>query len=321
MGDWSDVSILITGGTGTFGQECVRTLLNDYRPRRVIVFSRDELKQHQMRLNGFDDSNLRYFIGDVRDLERLRRAMRGVDLVIHAAAMKHVPVCEYNPVEAVLTNVTGTRNVVEAALDTGVQKVMFISTDKAVNPINLYGATKLVGEKLIVQANAYSGGGFPRFSSVRYGNVVGSSGSVVPLFLSQRKQGVVTVTDPRMDRFWIKLSDGVRFVLQCLDEMLGGEVFIPKLSSMNIMDLVKAVAPECDIEYVGMRLGEKLHEVLISEDEAARAEEAEASKDPLLGKIFSERFRVEEVLGEGGMAKVYRAVMLYAKNWHHIKTV
>lgn len=260
--------ILVTGGTGSFGRKFTEMVLHEHQPKKLIIFSRDELKQHEMRVSGLDDPRLRYFIGDVRDVDRLRRAMHGVDIVVHAAALKQVPACEYNPIEAVLTNIMGARNVIEAALDCGVKKVMALSTDKAVNPVNLYGATKLVAEKLFVQANAYAGATGTRFSCVRYGNVVGSRGSVIPLFLQQRQNGQVTVTDPRMTRFWITLDQGVRFVIRCIEEMQGGEVFVPKIPSMNIMDLVAAVAPGCEVKYIGIRPGEKLHEVLISEDEA-----------------------------------------------------
>jgi UDP-N-acetylglucosamine 4,6-dehydratase len=273
--NWSEMNILVTGGTGSFGKRFTDIMLKNFHPRRLVIFSRDELKQHEMRVGGFDQSNLRYFIGDVRDVDRLRRAMHGVDIVIHAAALKQVPTCEYNPIEAVLTNVMGARNVIEASLDTGVKKVMTINTDKAVNPVNLYGATKLVAEKLFVQANAYSGIGPTRFSCVRYGNVVGSRGSVIPLFLEQRNNGKVTITDQRMTRFWITLEQGVRFVIRCVEQMHGGEVFVPKIPSMNIMDLAKAVAPDCDVENIGIRPGEKLHEVLISEDEAHQTVELE----------------------------------------------
>jgi len=266
-------SILITGGTGSFGQSFAELLLREGDPRRVIIFSRDELKQHDMRVRGFTDPRLRYFIGDVRDVDRLRRAMQNVEVVVHAAALKQVPACEYNPIEAVLTNVMGGRNVIDAALDAGVKKVVMISTDKAVNPVNLYGATKLVSEKLFVQANAYRGSGPTRFSCVRYGNVVGSRGSVIPLFLAQKRTGKVSVTDPRMTRFWITLGQGVRFVASCLATMHGGEIFVPKIPSMNIMDLVKTVAPGCTAETIGIRPGEKLHEVLISEDEARHTTE------------------------------------------------
>ena len=249
-------------------KKCARILLNEFEPRRLIIFSRDELKQHEMRVAGFDHPCLRYFIGDVRDVDRLRRAMVGVDVVIHAAALKQVPACEYNPIEAIQTNVNGGRNVIDAALDNMVKRVLALSTDKAVNPVNLYGATKLVAEKLFVQANAYRGGDPIRFSSVRYGNVAGSRGSVIPLFQEQRKSGKVTITDPRMTRFWITLEQGVRFVLRSIETMVGGEVFVPKIASMKMIDLATAIAPNCEIQVIGIRSGEKLHEVLLSEDEA-----------------------------------------------------
>jgi UDP-N-acetylglucosamine 4,6-dehydratase/5-epimerase len=268
MFDLRKRSILITGGTGSFGKKCAQILLEEFEPSRLIIFSRDELKQHEMRIAGFDHPSLRYFIGDVRDVDRLRRAMVGVDVVIHAAALKQVPACESNPIEAIQTNVNGGKNVIEAALDNRVQRVLAMSTDKAVNPVNLYGATKLVAEKLFVQANAYRGGDPIRFSSVRYGNVAGSRGSVIPLFQEQRKSGKVTITDPRMTRFWITLEQGVRFVLKSIETMVGGEVFVPKIASMKMIDLATAIAPNCEIEVIGIRPGEKLHEVLLSEDEA-----------------------------------------------------
>ena len=266
--NWQELAVLVTGGTGSFGRKFVDVMLRELHPRRLIVLSRDELKQHEMRVAGCDHPSLRYFIGDVRDRERLRRAFQGVDVVVHAAALKQVPACEYNPNEAILTNVIGARNVIDAALDAGVSHVMAISTDKAVNPINLYGATKLCAEKLLVQSNAYAGGRRTRFSCVRYGNVIGSRGSVIPLFLEQRRQDFVTVTDPRMTRFWLTLDQGVRFVIQCIERMSGGEVFVPKIPSVRILDVVTAVAPDCRVVEIGIRPGEKLHEVLISEDEA-----------------------------------------------------
>ncbi len=271
--DWEDKTVLVTGGTGSFGKKFVQVMLKDYRPKRLIIFSRDEWKQSEMRQKGFNDASLRYFIGDVRDQARLLRAMTGVDIVVHAAALKQITACEYNPIEAVMTNIMGSRNVIDAAIDRGVKKVMAISTDKAVNPINLYGATKLVAEKLFTQANSYSGMGPPRFSCVRYGNVVGSRGSVIPLFLEQKKTGKVTVTDPRMTRFWITLEQGVRFVIKCIEQMSGGEIFVPKIPSMNIMSLVEAVAKGSEIELIGIRPGEKLHESLISEDESRHVRE------------------------------------------------
>ena len=267
MMDLHDKVILVTGGTGSFGRMFARTVLERFQPRKLIVFSRDELKQSEMHRE-FPHKNIRYFIGDVRDLDRLRRAMRGVDIVVHAAAMKQVPACEYNPFEAVKTNVIGGANVIEAAIDAKVTKVLAISTDKAVNPVNLYGATKLCAEKLFVQGNSYAGEAGTRWSCARYGNVVGSRGSVIPLFMEQRPTGVITVTDQRMTRFWITLQQGVDFVLQCLDVMEGGEIFVPKIPSMHIMELVEAIAPGCEVRYTGIRPGEKLHEVLVSEDES-----------------------------------------------------
>ncbi len=273
--DWSKKVVLVTGGTGSFGKKMVRILLDEYHPAKVIVYSRDELKQHEMRTTGYQDENLRYFIGDVRDLDRMRRAFEGVDIVIHAAALKQVPACEYNPMEAIKTNILGSSNVIDAALDAGVERVVALSTDKAVNPINLYGATKLAAEKLFIQSNSYAGGRKTRFACVRYGNVVGSRGSVVPVFLRQRDSGEVSITDERMTRFWISLEQGVRFVIRCVEQMHGGEVFVPKIASMSIIDLAKSIAPEAKINVVGIRPGEKLHEVLISEDEARTTVELE----------------------------------------------
>lgn len=277
MVDWKNTTILITGGTGSFGRKFTEIMLKEYYPKKLIIFSRDELKQHEMRQFYPDTENspIRYFIGDVRDRERLNRALKGVDLVVHAAALKQVPACEYNPFEAVQTNIMGAKNLIDASIDQGVKKVMAISTDKAVNPINLYGATKLCAEKLFVQGNSYAGGGHPRFSCARYGNVVNSRGSVVSIFLEQRKNGRITVTDPRMTRFWITLEQGVRFVIKCLERMHGGEIFVPKIPSMKILDLAKALAPDCKIGYIGIRAGEKLNEVLISEDESRHTVELE----------------------------------------------
>ncbi len=260
--------ILVTGGTGSFGKKFIEILLREYHPAKLIVFSRDELKQHEMRISGFEQPNLRYFIGDVRDQQRLKRAMNGVDVVIHAAALKQVPACEYNPMEAIKTNILGSSNVIEAALDAGVERVMALSTDKAVSPVNLYGATKLSAEKLFVQSNAYAAGTSTRFSCVRYGNVVGSRGSVIPIFIKQRSTGRLTITDERMTRFWLTLEQGVRFVIHCTEQMHGGEVFVPKIPSTHIVDLAKVIAPEAELDVIGIRPGEKLHEVLINEDEA-----------------------------------------------------
>jgi UDP-N-acetylglucosamine 4,6-dehydratase/5-epimerase len=266
--DWANKVVLVTGGTGSFGKKFIEILLKEYHPAKVIVFSRDELKQHDMRASGFDHPNLRYFIGDVRDQPRLLRAFDGVDIVVHTAALKQVPACEYNPMEAIKTNILGSSNVIDAALDAGVEKVLALSTDKAVNPVNLYGATKLAAEKLFIQSNYYAGDKVTRMSCTRYGNVVGSRGSVVPLFIKQRGNGSVTITDERMTRFWISLDQGVRFVVRCIEEMHGGEVFVPKIPSMSMMDLARVIAPDAQIKITGIRPGEKLHEVLISEDEA-----------------------------------------------------
>jgi UDP-N-acetylglucosamine 4,6-dehydratase len=266
--EWSNKVVLITGGTGSFGKKLTRILLDEYKPAKIIIFSRDELKQHEMRAAGFDAPNLRFFIGDVRDESRLKRAFEGVDIVVHAAALKQVPACEYNPMEAIKTNILGSGNVIDAALDAGVERVVALSTDKAVNPVNLYGATKLAAEKLFIQSNSYAGGRKTRFSCVRYGNVVGSRGSVVPVFLKQRDNGEITITDDRMTRFWISLEQGVRFVIRCAEQMYGGEVFVPKIPSMTITELAKAIAPNAKVNVIGIRPGEKLHEVLISEDEA-----------------------------------------------------
>jgi UDP-N-acetylglucosamine 4,6-dehydratase len=273
--NWSEQVVLVTGGTGSFGRRFVELMLQEYRPHKLIVFSRDELKQHEMRSAGLDHPSLRYFIGDVRDSQRLERALAGVTVVVHAAALKQVPACEYNPFEAIQTNIMGGKNVIDAAINRGVRRIVALSTDKAVNPINLYGATKLCAEKMFVQANAYAGAQDTRFSCVRYGNVVGSRGSVVPIFLEQRKRGKVTITDPRMTRFWITLDQGARFVARCIEQMHGGEIFIPKIPSMKLLDMALALAPDCQIESIGIRPGEKLHEVLLSEDEARDAVEAE----------------------------------------------
>ena len=273
--NWSEQVVLITGGTGSFGRKFVDLMLREHPPRKLIIFSRDELKQHDMRISGFDHPSLRYFIGDVRDEQRLARAFAGVTVVVHAAAMKQVPACEYNPFEAIQTNVIGGRNVIDAAINCGVHRILALSTDKAVNPVNLYGATKLCAEKMFVQANAYSGAQDTRFSCARYGNVVGSRGSVIPVFLEQRKRGRITITDPRMTRFWITLDQGVRFVVRCIEQMHGGEIFVPKIPSMKLMEVAKALAPGCEVQVVGIRPGEKLHEALLSENEARHTVEVD----------------------------------------------
>jgi UDP-N-acetylglucosamine 4,6-dehydratase/5-epimerase len=267
--DFKGKTILITGGTGSFGSKLIEMLLARHEPEAIRVFSRDELKQSELRRRFADhDERIRYLIGDVRDLPRLTRAMRGVDVVVHAAALKQVPICEYNPFEAVQTNVVGAENVVSAAIENDVPLTMALSSDKAVNPVNLYGATKLCAEKIITQGNAYAGDSVAQFANVRYGNVVGSRGSVIPLFMSQAPSGVLTITDERMTRFWITLEQAVDFVLNSLDRMGGGEVFVPKIPSMRVVDMAEALAPEAKHRFIGIRPGEKLHEVLLTDDES-----------------------------------------------------
>lgn len=262
--------VLITGGTGSFGKKAVKIILERYEPKKLIIFSRDELKQFELS-HIFPHSKykcIRYFIGDVRDQERLYEAFHGVDYVIHTAALKQVPACEYNPIEAVKTNVLGAQNVIRAAIKDKVKKVIALSTDKAANPVNLYGATKLCSDKLFIAANSLSGDSGTIFSVVRYGNVVGSRGSVIPHFVEKSKEGVIPVTDERMTRFSITLQEGVDFVLKCFDCMKGGEIFVPKIPSYKILDVVKAIAPGAKIKIIGIRPGEKLHELMIPEDEA-----------------------------------------------------
>ncbi|HMA04820.1 MAG TPA: UDP-N-acetylglucosamine 4,6-dehydratase (inverting), partial [Methanomicrobiales archaeon] len=270
----SGKTILLTGGTGSFGQKFTEIVLGDHSPKALRIFSRGELLQIKME-ERFRDERLRFFIGDVRDRARLHRAMRGADVVVHAAALKHIPACEYNPIEAIKTNIDGTGNVIDAAIDAGVDRVILISTDKAVHPVNLYGATKMVAEKLIIQGNSYTGGIKTRLSCVRYGNVIGSRGSVIPVFLDQKKTGIITITDSRMTRFWITLDQGVRFVVRAIGRMEGGEIFVPKIPSMRLMDLADAIAPHAEKNFSGIRPGEKLHEVLITEDEARHTREYE----------------------------------------------
>ncbi|MFJ7970428.1 UDP-N-acetylglucosamine 4,6-dehydratase (inverting) [Psychrobacillus sp. NPDC096389] len=267
----SNKTILVTGGTGSFGKKFIKKIL-EFDVKKVIVFSRDELKQYEMSQE-FTDDRIRFFIGDVRDKDRLYRAFDGVDIVIHAAAMKHVEACEYNPFEAVKTNIHGAQNIIEAAIDRGVEKVIALSTDKACSPVNLYGATKLASDKLFVAANSYVGDKKTRFAVVRYGNVVGSRGSVVPFFQKIKETGTLPITDDRMTRFWITLDQGVQFVLDGLVHMAGGEIFVPKIPSMKVVDLAEAIAPECEIKIVGIRPGEKLHEAMITEDDSRRTVE------------------------------------------------
>lgn len=262
-------SILVTGGTGSFGKKFIETVLNRYQAKKIIVYSRDELKQFEMQqIWAEDDIPIRYFIGDVRDLERLKMAMKDVDYVVHAAALKQVPATEYNPFEAVKTNVLGGQNVIDAAFKNGVKKIIALSTDKAAAPINLYGATKLTSDKLFITANNYKGTQDIKFSVVRYGNVMGSRGSVIPFFQEKKKDGVLPITDERMTRFNIILQEGVDFVLQNLERMWGGELFIPKIPSYNILDVAKAIAPDCKQKIIGIRPGEKLHEEMITESDA-----------------------------------------------------
>lgn len=272
MVDLNNSSILVTGGTGSFGQKFVKLLFDKYSPKRVVVYSRDELKQYEMGLE-IKHPKLRYFLGDVRDEDRLRRALSGIDIVVHAAALKQVPAAEYNPMECIKTNVLGAENIINASLDAGVKKVIALSTDKAVNPMNLYGATKLCSDKLFVAANNLSSAKGPIFSVVRYGNVVGSRGSVIPFFKDVRKTGKLPITDARMTRFWLTLEEGAAFVEKCIGLMRGGEVFIPKIPSMKITDLATAIAPECEQEIIGIRPGEKLHEIMVPSDEARHTRE------------------------------------------------
>ena len=268
--DLDGASILVTGGTGSFGRCFVKTVLARYRPSRLIVFSRDEMKQYEMAQEIGDVRCMRYFIGDVRDVDRLELALREVEYVVHAAALKQVPTAEYNPFECIHTNVLGAENVVRAALRTGTKKIVALSTDKAANPINLYGASKLASDKIFVAANSLSGSRETRFSVVRYGNVLGSRGSVIPLYRRLAREGAshLPITDPRMTRFWITLDQGVDFVLSCFGRMHGGEIFVPKIPSMKIIDLAKAMAPDLPHKVVGIRPGEKLHEVMVTEDDA-----------------------------------------------------
>jgi UDP-N-acetylglucosamine 4,6-dehydratase (inverting) len=278
---WKDKTIVLTGGTGSFGRRFTEVLLRDHAPRALRIFSRDELKQLEMQKTHAGDDRLRFFVGDVRDRDRLMRAVAGADVIVHAAALKQVPACEYNPLEAVKTNILGAANIIDAAIERGVPRVLALSTDKAVNPVNLYGATKLCAEKLFVQGNSYVGPGATRFACVRYGNVVGSRGSVIPLFREQARTGEITLTDLRMTRFWITLTQGVEFVLSCTERMQGGEVFVPKIPSMRLTDLAEAIAPGSKRKVIGIRPGEKLHEALLTEDESRHALE------------FSDRYLIE----------------------------
>lgn len=270
-GSMDGKTILITGGTGSFGKKFVETVLKKYNPKKIIIYSRDELKQYEMQQDPLfrkEGVLMRYFIGDVRDEKRLSRAMEGIDIVVHAAALKQVPAAEYNPFEAVKTNIIGGQNVINACIDKGVKKVIALSTDKAAAPINLYGATKLTSDKLFIAANNFKGTHDIKFSVVRYGNVMGSRGSVIPFFIEKKKSGMLPITDKRMTRFNITLQEGVDFVLECFDRMWGGELFVPKIPSFNIMDLAEAIAPGIKTEEIGIRPGEKVHEEMITEADA-----------------------------------------------------
>lgn len=296
-------AILITGGTGSFGHKYVETLLARFKPKRIVIYSRDELKQYEMQQR-FDSKEMRYFIGDVRDAERLTQAMRDIDYVIHAAALKHVPVAEYNPMECIKTNIIGAENVIQAALENKVEKVIALSTDKAANPVNLYGATKLASDKLFVAANNIAGKLPTKFSVVRYGNVVGSRGSVVPLFQKLIDEGATTlpITDIRMTRFWITLQQGVDFVLKNFERMEGGEIFVPKIPSIRITDLVEAMLPQAEHDIVGIRPGEKLHEIMCPEDDANHTLEFEHHYviTPTISFTYRGNDYTVDALGENG---------------------
>lgn len=289
----SGKTILLTGGTGSFGKAFVNFLLSQKAFKGVIrIFSRDEYKQYLMQHDFRGDARLRFFIGDVRDINRLERSMHGANIVVHCAALKQVPILEYNPFEAVKTNILGSQNVIDSAIDLKVNKVILVSSDKAVSPVNLYGATKMVAEKIFVQANSYSGGKRSIFSVARYGNVMGSRGSVVPVFLEQAKKNLLNITDERMSRFWITLEQGVKFVIRCLSEMKGGEIFVPKIPSVKIIDLARAIAPRAKIKTIGIRPGEKIHESLISRDEARHSRE------------FRDRFVIEPEFAWWGLRRI-----------------
>ncbi len=297
---FKDKVVLITGGSGSFGNKFVETLLREHEPKTIRVFSRGEKKQLDMQQK-FNDDRLRFFIGDVRDRLRLNRAMYDVDILIHAAALKQVPTCEYNPIEAIRTNIDGAVNVIDAALDHQVKKVMAISTDKAVHPINLYGATKMTAEKLFIQANSYVGKQDIKFSCVRYGNVIGSRGSVIPLFLKQKEKGVLTITNPNMTRFWLTIEQGVSFVIRSIGKMHGGEIFIPKIPSMKIIDLANTIAPDAEKKIIGSRPGEKIHEILMTCDESRHSKEFDdmfviEPEQPFLDEI---KFANGKVIPEG----------------------
>ncbi|MCD6419866.1 MAG: UDP-N-acetylglucosamine 4,6-dehydratase (inverting) [Synergistetes bacterium] len=313
---FDEKAILITGGTGSFGKKFVELLLRRYRPRRVVVYSRDEFKQFEMS-RVFNNKCMRYFIGDVRDRDRLRRAMEGIEYVVHAAALKQVPVAEYNPMEAIKTNILGANNVIDAAIDMGVKKVIALSTDKAVNPINLYGATKLASDKLFIAANNIRGSRDISFSIVRYGNVMASRGSVIPLFQKLAKDGAkkLPITHPDMTRFWITLDEAADFVIKCFETMKGGEVFVPKIPSMRIVDLARAILPDAEFEIVGIRPGEKLHETLVSLDESFNTLEFRDYYVIVPSITFAGRPEYQvNVWGERGIRKEYGFIFSSNKN-------
>ncbi len=310
--DLTGKTILVTGATGSFGTRFVETLLRDHDPHSIRVFSRDELKQSELQRRFADETRVRYLLGDVRDLPRLTRATRGVDVIVHAAALKQVPAAEYNPFEAVQTNVVGAENVVAAAIENDVPLTLALSTDKAVNPVNLYGATKLCAEKIVAQGNAYSTDSPARFASVRYGNVVGSRGSVIPLFKAQVDTGVLTITDERMTRFWITLDQAVAFVLDCLGTMGGGEVYVPKIPSMKVTDMAEAIAPDAERRVIGIRPGEKLHEMLVTEDESRHSFEL-PDRYVILPEYAS--WPLREVEGGARMAEGFRYTSDLNDSW------
>jgi len=300
MYDLNGKIILVTGGTGSFGKKFVEIVLKKYKPKKLIIFSRDEQKQYEMAKQFPNEDPMRYFIGDVRDVNRLRQAFQKVDIVIHAAAMKHVPIAEYNPIECIKTNIHGAENIVTCAIEDNVDKVIALSTDKAANPINLYGATKLCSDKIFVASNAYTAFTRTRFSVVRYGNVLGSSGSVIPFFLEKRGTGVLPITDMKMTRFWITLEQAVEFVLKCLTRMEGTEVFVPKIPSMKIADLAKVIGPDCELKEVGIRPGEKLHETMVPVDDSPNTVEFDDYYVILPQFDFSPRRSRDQLLAAGG---------------------
>lgn len=320
---FNDKIILLTGGTGSFGQKFIEIILSKYNPKVIRIFSRDELKQWEMQKKFNNNDLLRFFIGDIRDENRLHMAMHDVDIVVHSAALKQVPACEYNPFEAVKTNILGAQNIIHIAIEHNVEKVIALSTDKAVSPINLYGATKLCMEKLFIAANSYVGAKRQtKMSCVRYGNVIGSRGSVVPLFKEQRKKGNITITHECMTRFWLTLEEGVKFVIKCTGLMHGGEVFVPKIPSMRIIDMAEVIAPECEIKFTGIRPGEKIDECLLTEDEARHSREFEDlfviepefsfwdSKKSECGKILPEGFRYSSEKNDIWLTKKELAKMI-----------